>query len=268
MKSIENPYKKTYNKCIIKNLKPNKKDIIKLNKKLRDSEKEHDSIYNQQTQNKFKKQKSIFKCDKCDISYNNLVSLEKHKPLHLNPVYCPFKHCNKIFSPKHKYQYKQHIDGHNGGLHIKCKFCEQTSKTLTSNTVHMKTKHSQQYNHYMKEIEEANKDTQPLNSKNIINLTTKYINKHIMDDLNEDINTNTNNWYSYKYKNEDDDNEEDDYEDDDNEDDDNEEDDYYKNEEYDNELINIELNKYNFYYYENNLDFLSTIALLDANKKI
>ena len=149
MKSIENPYKKTYNKCIIKNLKPNKKDIIKLNKKLRDSEKEHDSIYNQQTQNKFKKQKSIFKCDKCDVSYNNLVSLEKHKPIHLNPVYCPFKHCNKMFSPKHKYQYKQHIDGHNGGLHIKCKFCEQTSKTLTSNTVHMKTKHSQQYNHHL-----------------------------------------------------------------------------------------------------------------------
>ena len=258
MKSIENPYKKTYNKCIIKNLKPNKKDIIKLNKKLRDSEKEQDSIYNQQKQNKFKKQKPIFKCDKCDISYNNLVSLEKHKPIHLNPVYCPFKHCNKMFSPKHKYQYKQHIDGHNGGLHIKCKFCEQTSKTLTSNTVHMKTKHSQQYNHYMKEIEEANKDTQPLNSKNIINLTTKYINTHIMDDLDEDTNIN-NNWYSYQYEDDDDDEEE--------------EDDYYKNEENeeneeDEELINIELNKYNFYYYENNLDFLSTIAILDSYKKI
>jgi hypothetical protein len=255
MKSIENPYKKTYNKYIIKNLKPkpNKKDIIKLNKKLRDSEKEQDSIYNQQKQNKFKKQKPIFKCDKCDISYNNLVSLEKHKPIHLNPVYCPFKHCNKMFSPKHKYQYKQHIDGHNGGLHIKCKFCEQTSKTLTSNTVHMKTKHSQQYNHYMKEIEEANKDTLPLNSKNIINLTTKYINTHIMDDLDEDTNIN-NNWYSYQY--EDDDEEEDD--------------DYYKNEENEEneELINIELNKYNFYYYENNLDFLSTIAILDSYKKI
>ena len=255
MNSIENPYKKTYSKSINKNTKLNKKDIIKLNKKLIDSEKEQDSIYNQQKQNKFKKQKPIFKCDKCDVSYNNLVSLEKHKPLHLNPVYCPFKNCNKIFSPKHKYQYKQHIDGHNGGLHIQCKFCEHTSKTLTSNTVHMKSKHSQQYNHYMKEIEEANKDTQPLNSKNIINLTTKYINTHIMDDLDEDTNTN-NNWYSYQY--EDDDEEED--EDDENEDD--------ENEEYDNELINIELNKYNFYYYENNLDFLSTIAILDAYKKI
>jgi len=255
MKSIENPYKKSYNKCTIKNLKPNIKDVIKLNKELRDIAKEQNNIYNKKS--KLKKQKPIFKCDKCDISYNNPASLEKHKPIHLNPVYCPFKHCNKMFSPKHKYQYKQHIDGHNGGLHIQCKFCEQTSKTLTSNTVHMKSKHSQQYNHYMKEIEEANKDTQPLNSKNIINLTTKYINTHIMDDLDEDTNTN-NNWYSYKYKNEDDDNE----------DDDEEEDDYYKNEEYDNELINIELNKYNFYYYENNLDFLSTIALLDANKKI
>ena len=260
MKSIENPYKKSYKKCTIKNLKPNIKDVIKLNKELRDIAKEQNNIYNKKS--KLKKQKPIFKCDKCDISYNNPASLEKHKPIHLNPVYCPFKHCNKMFSPKHKYQFKQHIDGHNGGLHIKCKFCEQTSKTLTSNTVHMKTKHSQQYNHYMKEIEEANKDTQPLNSKNIINLTTKYINTHIMDDLDEDINTNTNtntnNWYSYKYKNEDDDNE-DEYE---------EEDEKIEAIEEDEELINIELNKYNFYYYKTNLDLLSTIALLDANKKI
>jgi len=248
MKSIENPYKKSYNKCTIKNLKPNIKDVIKLNKELRDIAKEQNNIYNKKS--KLKKQKPIFKCDKCDISYNNPASLEKHKPIHLNPVYCPFKHCNKMFSPKHKYQYKQHIDGHNGGLHIKCKFCEQTSKTLTSNTVHMKTKHSQQYNHYMKEIEEANKDTQPLNSKNIINLTTKYINTHIMDDLDEDTNTN-NNWYSYQY--------EDEYE---------EEDEKIEAIEEDEELINIELNKYNFYYYENNLDFLSTIAILDAYKKI
>ena len=71
------------------------------------------------------------RCDKCDISYNNPSSLEKHKPIHLNPVYCPFTNCNKIFSPTHKYQFKQHIDGHNGGLHIKCKFCNHTSKTLT-----------------------------------------------------------------------------------------------------------------------------------------
>ena len=253
MKSNENPYKKTYIKGKNKNTKLNKKDIIKLNKELRDRSKEYDSIYNQQNQTKFKKQKIIFKCDKCDISYNNPVSLEKHKPLHLNPVYCPFKHCNKIFSPKHKYQYKQHIDGHNGGLHIQCKFCEHTSKTLTSNTVHMKTKHSQQYNHYMKEIEEANKDTQPLNSKNIINLTTKYINTHIMDDLDEDINSNynSNNWYSYQYEEEDD-----------------EEIEEIEIEKEDKELINIELNKYNFYYYENNLDFLSTIAILYAYKKI
>ena len=254
MKSIENPYKKTYNKCTIKNLKPNKKDIIKLNKKLRDSEKEKDSIYNQQKQNKFKKQKPIFKCAKCDISYNNLVSLEKHKPIHLNPVYCPFKHCNKMFSPKHKYQYKQHIDGHNGGLQIKCKFCNHISKTLSSNTLHMKKEHIEEYNYYMKEIEEANKDTQPLNSKNIINLTTKYINTHIMVDLDEDINSNynsnSNNWYSYQYEEEDEEIEE------------------IEIEKEDKELINIELNKYNFYYYENNLDFLSTIAILYAYKKI
>ena len=53
MNSIENPYKKTYSKSINKNTKLNKKDIIKLNKKLIDSEKEQDSIYNQQKQNKF-----------------------------------------------------------------------------------------------------------------------------------------------------------------------------------------------------------------------
>jgi len=256
MKSNENPYKKnyctqTYSKSINKNTKLNKKDIIKLNKELRDIAKEQNNIYNKKS--KLKKQKPIFKCDKCDISYNNPASLEKHKPIHLNPVYCPFKNCNKMFSPKHKYQYKQHIDGHNGGLHIQCKFCEHTSKTLTSNTVHMKSKHSQQYNHYMKEIEEANKDTQPLNSKNIINLTTKYINTHIMDDLDEDINSNynSNNWYSYQYEEEDD-----------------EEIEEIEIEKEDKELINIELNKYNFYYYENNLDFLSTIAILDAYKKI
>ena len=209
MKLNENPYKKIYS--VKANI--NVKAIIKLNKELRDMSKEQNSIYNQQNR------KAIFRCDKCDISYNNPSSLEKHKPIHLNPVYCPFTNCNKIFSPTHKYQFKQHIDGHNGGLHIKCKFCNHTSKTLTSNTVHMKKEHLQQYTHYMKEIEESNKDTQPLNSKNIINLTTKYINTHIMDDEDE-------------------------------------------------ELINIELNKYNFYYYLNNLDLLSTIALLDAYKKI
>ena len=248
MKSIENPYKKSYNKCTIKNLKPNIKDVIKLNKELRDIAKEQNNIYNKKS--KLKKQKPIFKCDKCDISYNNPASLEKHKPIHLNPVYCPFKHCNKMFSPKHKYQYKQHIDGHNGGLQIKCKFCNHISKTLSSNTLHMKKEHIEEYNYYMKEIEEANKDTQPLNSKNIINLTTKYINTHIMDDLDEDTNTN-NNWYSYQY--------EDEYE---------EEDEKIEAIEEDEELINIELNKYNFYYYKTNLDLLSTIALLDANKKI
>ena len=89
MKSNENPYKKnyctqTYSKSINKNTKLNKKDIIKLNKKLIYSEKEQDSIYNQQKQNKFKKQKPIFKCDKCDVSYNNLVSLEKQSLLIFN----------------------------------------------------------------------------------------------------------------------------------------------------------------------------------------
>jgi hypothetical protein len=118
----------------------------------------------------------------------------------------------------------------------------------------------------MKEIEEANKDTQPLNSKNIINLTTKYINTHIMDDLNDDTNTN-NNWYSYQYEEEDEEDEEIEIEEDEEEDEEEEIEEIEEIEE-DEELINIEFNKYNFYYYENNLDFLSTIALLYAYKKI
>ena len=78
MKSNENPYKKnyctqTYSKSINKNTKLNKKDIIKLNKELRDIEKEQNNIYNKKS--KLKKQKPIFKCDKCDISYNNPASL-------------------------------------------------------------------------------------------------------------------------------------------------------------------------------------------------
>ena len=157
-----------------------------------------------------------YKCNKCKVIYNNSIALEKHNHIHINPIYCPFTKCGKIFSPKHTYQYKQHIDGHNGGLHIKCKFCEQQSKTLTSNTVHMKKYHLEEYTYYMTKINKANQDNKILNSKQIINLTTKY------EDFDDE----------------------------------------------DDELISIELNKYNFYYYSNNLDLLSTIALLDAYKKI
>ena len=157
-----------------------------------------------------------YKCNKCKVIYNNPIALEKHNHIHINPIYCPFTKCGKIFSPKHTYQYKQHIDGHNGGLHIKCKFCEQQSKTLTSNTVHMKKYHLEEYTYYMTKINKSNQDNKILNSKQIINLTTKY------EDFDDE----------------------------------------------DDELISIELNKYNFYYYSNNLDLLSTIALLDAYKKI
>lgn len=269
-----NPYKKMYTTTKIDsytNSKKNKKDIIKLNKELRDIEQEQNNIYNKKTNNK----KNQFKCNKCKISYNNPVSLEKHKPIHLKPVYCSFLNCKKIFSPKHKYQYKQHIDSHNGGLHIKCKFCAHQSKTLTSNTVHMKKEHIEKYTHYMKEISNANLDIQPLNSKKIINLTTKYINTNIMDDLNDNDSIMTNNissinWYSNKdYGDDDDDcdidnddnvndddvNNDNAYNDDDDYDDDNIDYDYYY------KLINKEKLKYDYMYYKNNLELLAYVAL-------
>ena len=167
--------------------------------------------------NPYKKMYKTTKTNKLDsykynVIYNNPLALEKHNYSPVNPIYCPFTKCGKTFLPKHKYQYKQHIDSHNGGLHIKCKFCTIHSKSLSANTFHMIKYHSEQYTYYMNKIDKANQDTQPLNAKKIINLTTNY------DDE-------------------------------------------------DDELISIELNKYN-YYYSNNLDLLSTIALLDAYKKI
>lgn len=150
---------------------------------------------------------------KCNVIYNNPITLTKHNHSPVNPIYCPFTKCGKTFLPKHKYQYKQHIDSHNGGLHIKCKFCAIYSKSLSANTLHIKKYHSEHYTYYRNEIDKANQDIQPLNAKKFINLTTNY------DDE-------------------------------------------------DDELISIELNKNNVYYYSTNLDLLSTIALLDAYKKI
>lgn len=185
MKSNENPYKKTY-KTTNTPITTNTTNTTKLDS---------------------------YKCNKCKVIYNNPLSLEKHKHTHVNYIYCPFTKCGKTFLPKHTYQYKQHIDSHNGGLHIKCKFCDIYSKTLGANTLHIKKYHSEHYTYYRNEIDKANQDIQPLNAKKFINLTTNY------DDE-------------------------------------------------DDELISIELNKNNVYYYSNNLDLLSTIALLDAYKKI
>ena len=190
--------------------------------------------------------KNIYKCSICSITYNQKCSLKKHISIHTKPVKCPFTNCNKLFSPIHKYQYKQHMDSHNGGLNIKCKFCEHVSKTLTSNTMHMKTIHSQQYTHYMTEINKYNTDNKSLNLKQIINLTSKLINKY--DDTNytnQSIDIDMYETYEpqepYII---------------------NDEEDYESEEDY--ELITIENNKYNNKYYKNNLDFLASIAILQS----
>ena len=73
---------------------------------------------NNKTYNTCKKyvSKNIFKCKNCKMSYNNKNALDKHSHIHTNPVYCQFPNCNKIFSPKHTYQYKQHSNSHNDDM--------------------------------------------------------------------------------------------------------------------------------------------------------
>lgn len=192
--------------------------------------------------------KNIYKCSICSITYNQKCSLKKHISIHTEPVKCPFINCTKLFSPNHKYQYKQHIDSHNGGLNIKCKFCEHISKTLTSNTMHMKISHLQQYTHYMNEVNKYNTDNKSLNLKQIINLTSKLINKY--DDTNytnQSTDTDIDIYETYEPQEPYIINDEEDYE---------SEDDY--------ELITIENNKYNNKYYKNNLEFLASIAILQS----
>lgn len=125
---------------------------------------------------KLYKIQNSFKCRKCKIKYNNPLALYNHSYIHMDPLYCYFPKCDKIFSPKHTYQYKQHIDSHNGGLNIKCKFCYHISKSLSSNTIHMKLQHKTEYNTYMSKINEYNEDIKTLDSIHITNLTNKYIN--------------------------------------------------------------------------------------------
>ena len=112
-----------------------------------------------------------FKCKKCDINYSSQNSLDKHAYIHVNPIYCYFPNCEKVFSPKHSYQYSQHIDSHNGGLHIKCKFCEHISKSLSSNTLHMKLHHRMEYSSYMKNINKYNEDIKTIDITKITKLT-------------------------------------------------------------------------------------------------
>ena len=128
---------------------------------------------------------TIYKCKKCKIVYNNEMSLNKHSYIHINPIYCYYPNCSKKFSPKHTYQYKQHIDSHKGGINIKCKFCNKYSKSLSSNTLHMKANHIKEYNIYIKHLNEFNDDNNILDISQITKLTNLTI-KHInIDNIKE-----------------------------------------------------------------------------------
>lgn len=157
-----NPYKKEY-KNTSKNISNRNTIMIKMN--------------SNKTYNTYKTNNS-FKCKKCKIICKNQITLDKHLHIHINPVYCHFPNCGRLFSPKHTYQYRQHIDSHNGGLHIKCKFCDHSSKTLSSNTAHMKLHHKEEYTLYKKHINEYNEDLKKIDTIHItklLYLASKYI---------------------------------------------------------------------------------------------
>lgn len=173
---------------------------------------------------------SLHKCNKCSYSHPNKTGLIKHIRIHSKPIYCPFNDCGKVFSPSHSYQYKQHILAHNGGLNIKCKFCDTIFRTLNSHTLHMKRKHKKEYELYMKKVNKYNSDCNVLQPQQIIKLTNECFYKY---DKNTKMNLDT------------------DY-------------DNYKNyDDYDEELAMIEdnkNNKYNKYDYYG-LNLLADIAL-------
>jgi hypothetical protein len=123
--------------------------------------------------------KKMFNCNICKLGFTSPMVLDKHTHIHINPVYCPFTNCDKVFSPKHTYQYRQHMDGHNGGLNIKCKFCTHSSRSMSSNTSHMKSQHIEEYTKYTNKINEYNDDIKTLDTTyitNLTHLTTNYIN--------------------------------------------------------------------------------------------
>lgn len=143
---------------------------------------ENDYQYNHNTYNH-----NTYKCKKCKIVYTNEKELNKHSYIHMNPIYCYYPNCGKKFSSKHKYQYKQHIDSHKGGINIKCKFCDTHSKTLSSNTLHMKVNHTKDYNTYMSKINEYTNDINKLDSIHITELTQKYININTHNNITQEL---------------------------------------------------------------------------------
>lgn len=184
---------------------------------------------------------TLYQCSQCSYSNYNEMGLTKHSKIHVNPVFCPIDGCNKVFSPSHSYQYKQHMIAHNGGLNIKCKFCDTLFRTLNSHTLHMKKKHKKQYELYMRNVNKYNKDCNVLQPQQIIKLTKECLHtyeKNIKMVIDKD---------DSKYDN--------DYNDVDDDDDD--------NDKYDEELAMIEDNKYNMYnmYNEYNIHLLADVAI-------
>ena len=121
--------------------------------------------------NKSYSSKKMFKCKICKTGFSSSMVLNKHIHIHINPVYCQFPNCGKVFSPKHTYQYRQHMDGHNGGLNIKCKFCEHIAKSYSSNTLHMKAQHIKEYTLYMntmKDLENNSSNTSYSEMNNLV----------------------------------------------------------------------------------------------------
>ena len=148
---MNNPYKKEY-KQSYSNTMNTRKSL------LQDKPDKPHAPHIQHTPYKTYSKENMFKCKKCKVVFSSYVALEKHSYIHINPVYCHFPKCDKVFSPKHTYQYRQHIDSHNGGLNIKCKFCNHISKSFSANTLHMKSKHIEEYIIYNKKINESNED--------------------------------------------------------------------------------------------------------------
>ena len=172
---MNNPYKKEYKQSYssYSNTMNTRKSL------LQDKPDKPYAPHIQHTPYKSYSKQNMFKCKKCKVVLTSHMALEKHAYIHINPVYCHFPKCGRVFSPKHTYQYRQHIDSHNGGLNIKCKFCENRSRSLSANTNHMKLQHSEEYSLYKQKINNYNDDIKPLDATRITNLThltTKYIN--------------------------------------------------------------------------------------------
>ena len=189
------------------------------------------NITNKTIKSKHTREKSSsHQCSLCSYSHTNKTALQKHYGIHTKPVVCTFAGCGKVFSPSHSHQYKQHMTAHNGGLNIKCKFCEIIFRTTNSHTLHMKSKHKKEYYLYMKKVNKYNTDCNVLQPQQIIKLTNECLYKYNKYDKNKKMNLDT------------------DYND-------------YKNyDDYDEELSMIEDNKndkYNYY----GLNLLADIAL-------